>query len=157
MDPAVQGALVAGGSTALVAIAGMFVQWQQAAAARRHELHLQQLPTLADAYLRFAEAMRRAAGYNDRFAGEHGYGVADDIDTATGERHPRDEPTAENALQALRLVAGEGPLLAAARAYLEEHYEVYWGPWSGAKRRNTDLTGAEAALIAVARREIYGT
>jgi len=156
MDPAVQGALVGGGLTLAVAIAGLVAQASQARATRRHEQRLQRQPDLRAACAVSTNEMRKADEWQVRYERQYGIEYASQPFGPDGDTPVREEADAEAALQDLLMVADDG-LYAVARAYLDEHYRVWWGPLPGTPPDTTaDLSGARDRFVIAARIAIYG-
>lgn len=144
------------GLTAIISIVALVLE---------HRRHRQQIveeraktayPDLLKAYTTFGTKMRETALWHARFEDEHGWPFADDPQQPDGEPPAREEPELERLLRDLRFL-DDGELYQAARAYLDEHYLVFWGPLDGQPRRATNLTGRETDFIRAAQKRLHLT
>lgn len=148
-----QGLLSGVSASVLVSVAALVLEH------RRHRRELTEerakttYPDVLKAYTAFATQMREAALWHARFEDTHGTAWVDQPQPPDGDGPPREEPELERLLADLRLL-DDGALYQSARAYLDEHYEVHWGPADGRFRRTTDLTGRETEFIRAAQKRL---
>lgn len=162
-----QASIIGGAPATLLALVSIGVQRKQASqtrendarqaeVARQHELRLHRMPDLRAASTAFARRMRELNDFYLREEAERGVAFPAAPQPPYGDFPAREEPTAERLLQELELVADDD-VMAAARTYLEEHFEVWWGPYSSDLRRPTDLPGARERFIEAVKTSLYGT
>lgn len=153
MSEFMQGLLSGGVGTLVLAVVALVLEH------RRHRTQIQEeraktsYPDLLKAYVDFANTMREAQLWHARYEDQHGIAWADERQPPDGDYPDRYEPQAEKALGSLRLL-DDDELYQAARAYLDEHYRVHWGPLPGEPRRGTDLVGRETAFIRAAQKRL---
>jgi hypothetical protein len=104
----------------------------------------------------FANEMRKAHEWHVRYVEEYHIEFSAQPFGPDGDTPVQEEGEAEAALRSLRAVADDR-LYAVARAYLDEHYRVWWGPLPGTPPEpGTDLFGARDRFITAVRIDVYG-
>lgn len=147
-------AVVVGGVIALFSVGlGEVARWWQGRTRRDHELVMEQLSTLRATCSQFAVAMGAARAAELSHQREYGQYATQEMHGPDGVQTRRREPEAERVLVELRLLT-EGPLLDAARAWLQEHYREHWDLAPGPGEPEVDLPGAEARFFEEAQRAL---